>query len=52
LLAERAGEKPVFASFEDWRESGGRMLPFRVQLDDARDIHDFRFDNVAVNAAK
>jgi len=52
LLVERAGDKPIVASFEDWRESGGRVLPFRVRLDDAKDIYDFRFDRVVVNDAK
>jgi hypothetical protein len=28
------------------------MLPLRVRLDDATDIHDVRFERVVVNAAE
>ena len=48
LMVHRFGETPVVTRFDDWRNQDGLDLPYRVVVDDGRDVYDFHFSSIEV----
>lgn len=48
LLVHRRDAAPVVSTYSDWRETGGRSLPFAVDIDDGKDRYAFRFTHIAI----
>ncbi|MEO5937437.1 MAG: hypothetical protein ABIQ43_00335 [Sphingomonas sp.] len=48
FLVRRAGDEPIVSIPSDWRRVGGRLIPFRIVLNDGKRVFDFRFDRVTV----
>ena len=38
----------IVASFLDWRETDGRMLPYHVRIDDGERIFDYRYTSISI----
>lgn len=46
LLFEFPESAPISITFGDWRESGGRDLPYLAQIDDGERVFDYRYSSI------
>jgi hypothetical protein len=51
LILELPGAEPIVAAFSDWRETGGKALPYRIDIDDGQRLFEYRYSAIELGPA-